>query len=231
MNNKPYEVEANSVVQEKGKQSTVEYQIANELCPNQWRQLQLEPISKVLENVESEIGKLIYKRALKKSLAAMVANDVQYQHVIEHNGIKALCEITNYIFTREFLVSPIEGFDLDKIRSIILVINQRQLRAEKNSTNEVEKAIFISKQMIPKWRVKSFRMKPELPVKSLLDHIDSLMKSNIIFDLKLSMEKLKGSQPKEFLIWAKCISHKAINCTTLSGLYASEFPKISTFYE
>ena len=216
MNNKCYENEAKSVVQEKKKPLTEEYVIANELCPNQWRQLQLEPISKVIENIEGEIGKLIFKRALKKSLAAMVANDVQYQHVIEHNGIKALCEITNYIFTREFLVSPLEGFDLDKIRSIVLVINQRQLCAEKNPTSEVEKALFISKQMIPKWRVKSFRMKPEIPVKTLLDHIDSLMKSSFIFDLKLSTERLKGNQPKEFLIWAKCISHKAINCTTHS---------------
>ena len=223
------EIEQNVTDKGHKKESVSRFQIPNELCPGQWRQLNIEPISKASDNIEGEVGKLIYKRVLRNSLAAMVANDVQYQHVIEHNGIKALCEITNYIFTKDFLAAPLENFDLAKIRSIILVINQRQLRAEKASVNEVEKALFVSKQMLPKWKVKSFKLKPGTSVKLLLDQIDSLMKTNIIFDLKLSMEELKGNQAKEFLIWAKCVSHKSLNCNDLSGLYESEYPKISTF--
>ena len=214
-----------------GKNDQISHVFSDELQPNQWRQLHIEPICEISSNIEEQVGKLIYKRVLRKSLALMVANDVQYQHVIEHNGIKALCEITSYIFTREFLMASLKDFDLNKIRSIILVINQRQLRAGQVTPNSTEKAIFISKQMIPKWKVKSFRLKPESTVKVLLDHIDVLMKTNIVFDLKLSMERLLVNQPLEFLIWAKCVSHKAINCKNSAGLYASEFPKISTFYE
>ena len=217
--------------QEKLTQTVRQVFIMNELNPDNWRQLNIEPIRDTSICIEEQLGKLIYKRVLKKCLALRVANDIQYQHIIEHNGVKALCEITNYILTRELLSAPLDDFDLSKIRSIILVINQRQLRAERVNQNDVEKALFINQQMIPKWKVKSLRVNSKTTVKSLLDSIDSLMKTHVIFDLKLAMEELEEGQPKELVIWAKCITHKSINCKNSAGLYASEYPKISALCE
>ena len=80
---------------------------SEELFPSQWRQLQIDPVCENFTNIKKMIGKLVYKRVLRKSLALMKANDIQYQHVIEHNGMKAICEITNYIFTSEYLATNI----------------------------------------------------------------------------------------------------------------------------
>lgn len=220
-----------AVTQERATQTERQVLIPSEFDPDHWRQLNIEPISDTSVAIEKEVGRLIYKRVLKKCLASMVANDIQYQHIIEHNGVKALCEITNYILTRKFLGTLLNDFDLSKIRSIVLIINQKQLRAEQPTQNAVEKALFISHQMIPKWKMRSFRVGPKTTVKSLLDHIDLLMKTHVVFDLKLSIEEIEKDHPTELLIWAKCITHKSINCKNAAGLYASEYPKISTFCE
>ena len=86
--------------QEKLTQTVRQVFIMNELNPDNWRQLNIEPIRDTSICIEEQTGKLIYKRVLKKCLALIVANDIQYQHIIEHNGVKALCEITNYILTK-----------------------------------------------------------------------------------------------------------------------------------
>ena len=208
--------------QERATQTERQVLIPTEFDPEYWRQLNLEPISDISVTIEKEVGRLIYKRILKKCLAARVANDIQCQHIIEHNEF-LIC------LSRKFLGTLLNDFDLSKIRSIVLIVNQKQLRAEPPTQNAVDKALFISHQMIPKWKVRSFRVGSNTTVKTLLDHIDLLMKSHIVFDLKLSMKEIEKDQPRELLIWAKCITHKSINCKNSAGLYASEYPKISTF--
>ena len=208
--------------QERATQTERQVLLPSEFDPEYWRQLNLEPISDISVTIEKEVGRLIYKRILKKCLAARVANDIQYQHIIEHNEF-LIC------LSRKFLGTLLKNFDLSKIRSIVLIVNQKQLRAEPPTQNAVDKALFISHQMIPKWKVRSFRVGSNTTVKTLLDHIDLLMKSHIVFDLKLSMKEIEKDQPRELLIWAKCITHKSINCKNSAGLYASEYPKISTF--
>ena len=208
--------------QERATQTERQVLLPSEFDPEYWRQLNLEPISDISVTIEKEVGRLIYKRTLKKCLAARVAHDIQCQHIIEHNEF-LIC------LSRKFLGTLLKNFDLSKIRSIVLIVNQKQLRAEPPTQNAVDKALFISHQMIPKWKVRSFRVGSNTTVKTLLDHIDLLMKSHIVFDLKLSMKEIEKDQPRELLIWAKCITHKSINCKNSAGLYASEYPKISTF--
>ena len=215
----------------KSKEHCMSVSVSTELCPMQWRQLQIEPICQNVTKLENILGKLIYKRVLRKSLALMVANDIQYQHIIEHNDIKALCEITNYIFTKSYLDKPLDSSLFSNLRSMILIITQKQLRKETQPRSCVEKALFVSKQMLPKWKVKCFKFEENSTVKSLLDKMDTLMKGNIVFDLQFSIDDIGVEKSKQVIIWAKCISHKSINCQGSKGLYASEYPKISTICE
>ena len=202
-----------------------------ELLPAQWRQLQIDPICENFTSVEKMIGKLVYKRVLRKSLALMVANDIQYQHVIDHNGMKAICEITNYIFTSEYLATKLETSHFENIRAIVLIICQKQLRADHTRREPTDKAIFVSKKMMPQWKVKCFKLDETSTIKCLLDKIDSLMRSQLIMDLKIAIDEIGVSKIKHVVIWANCIAHKSVNCQGTKGLYASEYPKISSLCE
>ena len=199
-----------------------------ELSVAQCRYYKVTPSTEVIKSIDGNIGKLITHQTLKESFAKMVSNKKPYQHPIDRNGIKGICEITEYTLSKEYLGQKLDSSHLQVIENLILVVVQKQLRANVGPHSQASKSVFVSEAMQPRWKCQSFKQVPTTNIEDLLNVVDRIMKTYVILDLQIKIKKLDPeSNAFEIVIWTKSVSQKSIGIYNATGLYHSKYPKIN----